>query len=60
MIEELQRRIFAPGTMRAYLHGVEHFNRYFHRRPLMARSRADIAVYDSRIDGYRAAGLLTA
>ena len=33
MIEELQRRNFAPGTIRAYVHGVEHFSQYFHRRP---------------------------
>jgi len=33
MIEELQRRNFAPNTIRAYVHGVEHFSRYFHRRP---------------------------
>jgi integrase/recombinase XerD len=33
MIEELQRRNFAPGTIRAYVHGVEHFSRYFHCRP---------------------------
>ena len=30
MLEELRRRNFAPGTMRAYVHGVEHFSRYFH------------------------------
>ena len=29
MIEELQRRNFAPGTIRAYVHGVEHFSQYF-------------------------------
>ena len=33
MIEELQRRNFAATTIRTYLHGVEHFSRYFHRRP---------------------------
>jgi site-specific recombinase XerD len=33
MIEELQRRNFAETTIRSYLHGVEHFSRYFHRRP---------------------------
>ena len=33
MIEELQRRNFAAGTIRAYVHGVEHFSQYFHRRP---------------------------
>jgi hypothetical protein len=33
MIEELQRRNFAESTIRTYLHGVEHFSRYFHRRP---------------------------
>jgi integrase/recombinase XerD len=33
MIEELQRRNFAETTIRSYVHGVEHFSRYFHRRP---------------------------
>ena len=33
MIEELQRRNFAATTIRSYVHGVEHFSRYFHRRP---------------------------
>lgn len=33
MIEELRRRNFAESTIRSYLHGVEHFSRYFHRPP---------------------------
>ena len=33
MIEELHRRNFAATTIRTYVHGVEHFSRYFHRRP---------------------------
>ena len=33
MLEELQRRNFADTTIRTYLHGVEHFSRYFHRPP---------------------------
>src|SRR3989442_406642 len=33
MIEELRRRNFADSTVRSYLHAVEHFSRYFHRRP---------------------------
>ena len=33
MIEELRRRNFAETTIRSYLHGVEHFSRYFHRPP---------------------------
>ena len=33
MLEELRRRNFADTTIRTYLHGVEHFSRYFHRRP---------------------------
>ena len=33
MIEELRRRNFAESTIRSYVHGVEHFSRYFHRRP---------------------------
>jgi len=33
MIEELRRRNFAETTVRSYVHGVEHFSRYFHRSP---------------------------
>jgi integrase/recombinase XerD len=33
MLEELRRPNFAATTIRTYLHGVEHFSRYFHRRP---------------------------
>jgi site-specific recombinase XerD len=33
MIGELQRRNFAESTIRSYVHGVEHFSQYFHRRP---------------------------
>ena len=33
LIEELQRRNFAETTIRSYVHGVEHFSRYFRRRP---------------------------
>ncbi len=33
MIEELRRRNFAESTIHAYVRGVEHFSRYFHRRP---------------------------
>jgi integrase/recombinase XerD len=33
MIEELQRRNFAETTIRSYVHGVEHFSRFFHRSP---------------------------
>lgn len=33
MVEELQRRNFAETTIRSYVHGGEHFSRYFHRRP---------------------------
>ena len=33
MLEELRRRNFAETTIRSHLHGVEHFNRYFHRPP---------------------------
>jgi len=29
----LQRRNFAESTIRSYVHGVEHFSQYFHRRP---------------------------
>jgi integrase/recombinase XerD len=33
MLEELRRRNFADTTIHSYLHGVEHFSQYFHRRP---------------------------
>ena len=33
MLEELRRRNFAETTIRTYLHGVEHFSRYFDRQP---------------------------
>jgi integrase/recombinase XerD len=33
MLEELLRRNFAETTVRSYIHGVEHFNRYFRRPP---------------------------
>ena len=33
MIEELRRRNFAESTIRSYVHGVEHFSKYFGRRP---------------------------
>ena len=33
MLEELRRRNFAATTIRSYIHGVEHFSRYFHRPP---------------------------
>ena len=33
MLEELRRRNFADSIIRSYLHGVQHFSRYFHRRP---------------------------
>jgi site-specific recombinase XerD len=32
LIEELLRRNFAESTIRCYVHGVQHFTRYFHRR----------------------------
>jgi len=33
MTEELQRCNFAATTIRSYVHSVEHFSQYFHRRP---------------------------
>jgi integrase/recombinase XerD len=33
MLEELRRRNFADSTIRSYLHAVEQFSHYFHRRP---------------------------
>ena len=33
MLEELRRRNFAGTTIDSYIHGVEHFSRYFHRPP---------------------------
>ena len=33
MLEELERRNYAPGTITCYIRSVEHFARYFHRPP---------------------------
>src|ERR1700744_2714425 len=33
MLEELERRNYAPGTIRAYIRTVEHYARHFHRSP---------------------------
>jgi len=33
MLEELRRRNYAESTIRTYIHTVEHFSRYSHRRP---------------------------
>jgi site-specific recombinase XerD len=33
MLEELERRNYAPGTITSYIRTVEHFARHFHRPP---------------------------
>ncbi len=33
MLEEVERRNYAPSTIRAYIRTVEHFARHFHRSP---------------------------
>ena len=48
MLEELRRRNFADTTIRSYLHGVEHFSRYFHRRPDQL-GPADIRKYQAML-----------
>ena len=49
MLEELRRRHFADSTIRSYLHAIEHYSRYFHRRlggrrRTGSRSRRQISV----------------
>jgi len=48
MIEELHRRNFAATTIRTYLHGVEHFSRYF-RRPPDQLGPEDIRKYQAML-----------
>jgi integrase len=48
MLEELQRRNFAATTIRTYLHGVEHFSRYF-RRPPDQLGPEDIRKYQAML-----------
>ena len=43
MLEELRRRNFAETTIHSYIHGVEHFSRYFHR-PLISSARSTFAA----------------
>jgi site-specific recombinase XerD len=33
MLEELERRNYAPRTIESYLHAVRHFSRHFNRPP---------------------------
>ena len=33
MLEELERRNYAPGTITSYIRTVEHFAQHFHRAP---------------------------
>ena len=44
MLEELHRRNFADTTIRTYLHGVEHFSRYFRRRPISSVLRTYASI----------------
>jgi integrase/recombinase XerD len=39
MLEELQRRNYAPNTIHAYLHSVEHFSKYFGKPPDQLRHK---------------------
>jgi integrase/recombinase XerD len=48
MLEELHRRNFADTTSRTYLHGVEHFSRYF-RRPPDQLGPEDIRKYQAAL-----------
>ena len=48
ILEELRRRNFAETTIRSYLHGVEHFSRYFHRPPDQL-GPADIRQYQAML-----------
>ena len=33
MLDELQRRNYTQNAVRAYIHAIEHFVKYFHRSP---------------------------
>jgi integrase/recombinase XerD len=33
MLEELRRRNYPESTIHTYIHTIEHFSKYFHRRP---------------------------
>jgi site-specific recombinase XerD len=33
MLDELQRRNYSQSTVRAYIHAIEDFSKYFHRPP---------------------------
>jgi hypothetical protein len=64
MIEELQRRNFAETTIRSYVHGVEHFSRYFHRRPdqlgpeHIRQYQAMLCVFSARLRSRRSGLIL--
>ena len=55
MLEELQRRNFAPTTISTYLHAVEQFARHFKCRPDRLNQFRRLRVrYDKRADIHEA------
>ena len=58
MLEALRRRNCAESTIATYIHTVEHFSRYFHRRPDQL-GLEQIAQYQAALLPWRLADIVT-